>query len=79
MEGSNERDGIFTRTKLRGMLKGKAYEAVEKIFSFSADFINKCTGNEETAPVTRLHTRYSKTIVDVPEYMGSRCRAKSAR
>lgn len=45
------------------MPEERDYHSIHEVFPFVASFIERCTENEKTAIMTRVHTRYGKTIV----------------
>lgn len=63
--GTSGLDGIFTKNGLKGMLEGRDYKGLDKVFPFVAAFIDRCTGHERTAPMTRVHTMYSEIVNEV--------------
>lgn len=65
---SSEFNGLFTRTDLRGMLKGKDNRTLDMVFPFVEGFINCVTGHVKQASVKRLHTLYPDLISSLPRY-----------
>lgn len=59
----NGREGITTKTGLRGMFEGRAYPSLDKVFLFMVAFIDGRTKYEKTAMT--LHTDYSEIRANV--------------
>lgn len=63
--GTSGLDGILTKNGLNGMLEGRDYKGLDKVFPFIAAFLDRCTGHERTVPMTRVHTMYSEIVNEV--------------
>ena len=61
-EKGNRVNGIFTNDGLRGMLEAKNYKAIDMVFPFVAAFIDRCSGDEESHPVTKVCSRYTELM-----------------
>lgn len=58
-------DRIPTITGLHEMLEKKNYHSLENVFPFLAVFFDRRTENEKKAPMTRVHTRYTKVVANM--------------
>ena len=61
-EKGNRVNGIFTNDGLRGMLEAKNYKAIDMVFPFVAAFIDRCSGDEESHPLTKVCSRYTELM-----------------
>lgn len=58
-------DGLFRRNGLQGVLKGKESRALDRALSFVAEFIDRRTKHDRTAPLTKVQARHSGIVCDV--------------
>lgn len=66
----NDWHGIFTRTRLCGMLQGKAYRAPNRLFFIVAAFKAWNFKHERTVQMARMSKRYIEVVAHVTGDMG---------
>lgn len=61
-EASVQLNGFFMKEGIKGMLEGKNYRSVDMVFPFISAFIDRVTGFENAADMTRVCTLYTEIM-----------------
>lgn len=62
---SNKLDEMFTKTELKGMMKGKGYKAFATVFPSISSFIDWCHSYGKSTLLTKVLTMYREIIWEV--------------
>lgn len=69
-ENSDAAQSTVCRWGMREMLEGKDYRNFDRVFSFLAGLIVRCTRSIEKAPLTKMHVLYSQLILSIKKETG---------
>lgn len=58
-------NGFFKNNGVVGMLEAKDYQALDMVFPFIGAYIDRCCGEIESSPTTRIFTKYSEIVAMV--------------
>lgn len=58
-------NGFFKSDGIVGMLEAKDFQALDMVFPFIGAYIDRCCGEVETSPTTRIFTMYSEILMMV--------------
>lgn len=71
-------NGIFKNSEQQRKLEGQDYRVLDEELPFAAAFIAWSTECEKTAPMTRMHIRYSVIPSDITDDTGRKVWGKDA-
>lgn len=76
-DSSLQLNGLFLHSGVRGMLEGKDYRNVDKVFPFVMAFVDRVLGHTTSCPLTNIAVLYSEIrLVHLHQYAHAGCSAK---